>query len=210
MMLEIKITDRFSGKWMEIDEQTNAIDYLRRTCLFLSETVDSKWKWVVIALHGALYSFCILAVQGTNPYDPPPGGSGTVTRKGSKEYLISFPEALRRVQADNIVNPPVVLNDDQKKRFDLLNKILRNNFIHFTPKGQSIEISGIPEILLDSIAVIEHIVCKASSIFRLDAESKSVIEGLIKDIRSKVEAMMTTHCSEEKGKLNSTRYRGDR
>ncbi len=188
-MSEIKIsTDRFGGKWMELDEQANAINYLQRTYLFLSESVNSKWKWVVIALHSALYSFCILAVQGTNPYDLPPAGSGTVRRKGAKEYLIKFPQALKRVQSSNIVNPPVVLTGDQKRRIDLLSEILRNNFLHFTPKSQSIEISGMPEIILDSLAVIEHIVCKTSSIFRLDADSKSVIEDLIQDIRTKVDA----------------------
>jgi len=186
MLNEIKVSNRFGGKWLEIDEQANAIDYLERVYIFLLESQAAKWKWLVIALHGALYSFCILAVQGTNPYDLPPAGTGTVTRKGNKEYLIGFPEVIKRIQDSNIVNPPVILTENQGKRIELLNETLRNNFIHFTPKGQSIELSGMPEIILDSMSIIEHIAIKNSAIFGLDADCKSKLSKLIEDIKIKV------------------------
>ena len=34
---------------------------------------------------------------------------------------------------------------------------LRNDFIHFIPKGWSIEVSGIPQISIDCLAIIEFL-----------------------------------------------------
>lgn len=48
------------------DLRGNAIDYLEKTADFVREKSDYKWKWVCIALHGALYDFALLATEGTN------------------------------------------------------------------------------------------------------------------------------------------------
>lgn len=54
--------------WWQLDEKNNALDYLETAvhCMLDVERSPWAWKWVCIALHGALYSFGICALQGTN------------------------------------------------------------------------------------------------------------------------------------------------
>jgi len=73
------------GNWLHLDKTDNAIDFLEATARFLETIPDeTKWKWVSISLHGALYGFAICAVQGTCP--------NRVTYKNKGEIkLISMP-----------------------------------------------------------------------------------------------------------------------
>ena len=71
---------------LTIIAEINALDYLEKASFFISQTKEDSlwWKWVTIALHGALYSFAICACKGTDYY--------RVTYLTSKEKrkLISF------------------------------------------------------------------------------------------------------------------------
>ncbi|MFE4038238.1 hypothetical protein [Priestia sp. YIM B13489] len=50
------------------DELENAIDYLEKAAEFFENRTDKhRFKWLMITLHGALYSFGICNIQGTNP-----------------------------------------------------------------------------------------------------------------------------------------------
>ncbi len=55
-------------KYLSLTEETNALDYLEHAYQSVIETEKKKmaWKWVIIALHGALYGFAICALKGTN------------------------------------------------------------------------------------------------------------------------------------------------
>jgi hypothetical protein len=54
--------------WWRLDEKNNALDYLEMAVRSLMdvERTPWAWKWVCIALHGALYGFGVCALQGTN------------------------------------------------------------------------------------------------------------------------------------------------
>lgn len=54
--------------WWRLDEKHNALDYLEMGVRSLMEVERTPWawKWVCIALHGALYGFGVCALQGTN------------------------------------------------------------------------------------------------------------------------------------------------
>lgn len=54
------------SKHLIINEVENAIDYLEAAATFIQREDTMKWKWVVIAIHNALYSFCISCLTGTN------------------------------------------------------------------------------------------------------------------------------------------------
>lgn len=58
--------NRESPYYISIDEKENAIDSLETTVSFLNRDDNLKWKWVVIALHHSLYSFCISALEHGN------------------------------------------------------------------------------------------------------------------------------------------------
>ena len=112
--------DRF-----EINEIDNLIDNVEMVAHFLETSISYKWKWVVIALHQALYGALISALQGSDPrqtvvdrqkdsgravmlhvhkvpIDVIASSFGknkeTIRDWISNPYLISLDEALRRVK----------------------------------------------------------------------------------------------------------------
>ncbi len=56
-------------KWLRLTEEINALDYLEKASYYIRETeVDVyAWKWVILALFGALYGFAICACKGSSP-----------------------------------------------------------------------------------------------------------------------------------------------
>ena len=129
--------------YFEIDEFTNAVDYLKKAEFFLFQHDDPlRWKWVTIALVSGLYHFMICALAPDNfarvidqelmkkkDRNRLKKLSRLMTPKADKERreirnqflhsskakLISFHEALKRVQNPNYMtlnvhSQPVILS----------------------------------------------------------------------------------------------------
>ena len=143
--------ERDNLNFLSLDEKDNAINSLEMAVHFL-RSIDSDiylWKWVVIALHNAMYGFMICALTKSNYNNVCEPGK---KKRGSLGKLISFNEALRRVQSkDHILGyvntTPLALTKEQAEDVKTLSEMLRNNFEHFMPMGWSIEISGMPDLL---------------------------------------------------------------
>src|SRR5690349_21649631 len=56
------------SNYLVLNEEKNAIDYLNHALVFLEEVEKKKvsLKWFIIAFHGALYAFMLLALQKVN------------------------------------------------------------------------------------------------------------------------------------------------
>jgi hypothetical protein len=63
------MANRVKAQWLRLTEETNSLDYLEKTHLFIKQTEKdhTAWKWVILSLHGALYGFAICALKGTDP-----------------------------------------------------------------------------------------------------------------------------------------------
>ena len=172
------------GNWLHLDETDNAIDFLEATARFLETIPDeTKWKWVSISLHGALYGFAICAIQGTSPK--------RVTKKGDI-WLIPMREALKRCQSQRwmgqYTNSKVLsLSDDEKCATEKLRQDLRNNFAHFKPGSWSLEITPMPDIISHVLRVIEFLVLESGNIM-LDGEQVNRVKHAAKRIRTAVES----------------------
>ncbi|MFX0195729.1 MAG: hypothetical protein ACFFCW_06365 [Candidatus Hodarchaeota archaeon] len=155
--------------YLRTDEKENSVDSLEMVARLAAEIKTTGktglWKWVIISLFNALYGFCICAIQGTDYHQVMKRDrKGKVTNK-----LISFPEALKRAQQDTwmrqyIDSRTLSLTRDQKDSIKRLREDLRNNFEHFTPKGWSIEVSGMPKIVSDTLDVIEFLALSSRNI----------------------------------------------
>lgn len=168
------------AKYLRFTEETNALDYLIRTGQFIKETESDllAWKWVVISLHGSLYGFAICACKGTTP--------DNVMFRAKKGYdkLISFDKALQLCQDPNrmkmlIHSQPLILTDSQKNSIRLLKKELRNNFEHYSPKGWSIEVHGLPQIAIDTLAVIKFLATETYTHVNLNQSQIKKIKSMV-------------------------------
>ncbi|MGC6423506.1 MAG: hypothetical protein ACON4O_00805 [Lentimonas sp.] len=140
-------------EYIEFNEATNAIDYLSKVPFFLKESKEKRteWKWVVIALHGALYGLAICCVRGTNP-EP--------LRKGN--WLKPLGNILKMCQNPEIMKSehnrtPLEMTEQEAKSIDRLKKEIRNNFEHYSPHTWYLSESLLLSITDDTLNVIEKL-----------------------------------------------------
>jgi hypothetical protein len=148
-----------SSKYIEVTEETNGLDYLEKAISFIktAENDPIDWKWVFLAVHGALYSFLICALTGTNRPD-----QVCVTNKAGKKKLIGFAEALARCQDSDWMNfggftRVLELSEEQKYALRLITDEFRNPFVHYKPTAWLIELEGIPELVAQALEVIRFV-----------------------------------------------------
>ncbi len=167
---------RPTAKWLRLTEEKNALDYLEKAAYFIKKTSEDyvNWKWVILGLHGALYGFAISACRTTDSLR-------ATTKKGK---LISFWQALKLCQDHNHMkmlmrSKPLVLSQSQKESIDQLKNDFRNEFEHFTPKGWSIEVHGMPKIAIDALETIRFLALETNTFVHLSPTERTHVESLI-------------------------------
>jgi len=139
---------------------------------FYKSHLKHKWKWFIICLHDALYSFCICAIKGTNP-----------DRVMRGQNLVSAREALIRCQSDAYMQQYVhsakleMTNDEEEMVAELLGWV-RDNLAHFSPKLWSIEIAWIKRVVKPTARVIKFLALESGNVRMTDSERQRVIRAL--------------------------------
>lgn len=131
------------GKYLILDENHNALDYLIQSLVFLAQVEQNLFylKWFVISFHGAVYAFMLLVLQARDQqliYEILP--NHLASNKKKKEFdpfdgkLISFLTAYKYLKSSQKaeVKPFLAANRHDKCMKELNNK-LRSQMIHFKP-----------------------------------------------------------------------------
>ena len=165
-----------TGNWIEFDERSNATDYLEMTAFFLENLPEAtKWKWVVISLHQALYAFLICALRG--------GNWRSVLDKNDR--LIGIWEALRRAKDQIYMTPvagtPLVTTPDEDQAVQLLVSEFRNGFEHFIPVSWVIDARMVSGQILGQVLRIVRFVALQSGpfVFADDGEERRRVENVL-------------------------------
>jgi hypothetical protein len=154
------LTDLDREIYLDTDEQEEFIDSIEHTALLAAwlEEDLKKWKWLILSLHAAVQGACVCALRGHDT-----AGVSVLTKASGKalwKWLdgdsrqTPTPDApdqrlaepwllLQRVRDPQYLPPPHTLDVDADvaKDLDRLNA-LRNEFIHFVPKGLSLGVGG--------------------------------------------------------------------
>lgn len=188
-------------EYLRVDEREDAINALEHA----AHTVESlekhplDWKRVIIAIHNALQGALVCTLSGTH-------GTGALNDKSMKEMWKWFEASRTDSNArypKEWLAPPIVLYERAKKP-DYMSEFgglplktteeqdadvgrlnnLRRGFMHFTPKGWSIETAGLPRIILNATIIIETLlVSHPANTFRIDPKDKARIEHAIGKLR---------------------------
>jgi hypothetical protein len=167
-------------EYLRFTEESNALDYLEKTIEFIRhvETNPTDWKWAIISLHGSLYSFLICALKGTNP------DNVLICKKKEKPRLISFPDALKRCQDESYMvmtvnSKTLQVSPDQERSIGFIHEHFRNAFAHYQPCLWSIELHGMPKIVMDGLDVVRFVSLETGNYIHLTAEDRNKIETLV-------------------------------
>lgn len=171
---------------IDFTEESNAIDYLEKAYYFLTliKQEPTNWKWVILALHGALYGFAICALKGIHD---------DLVYSGKNSRVESLDGTLRKCQNSQIMSRficgrPLVLTTSQKASIEKMTKDLRNPFAHYEPGIWIILTEGLPHILNDVLDVIlflaiktgtnSHVALKRREIERLIGDCKAALKEI--------------------------------
>ena len=192
---------RPEGQWIETDAALEAVLGLEMVSEQLTKVSINHyyWKWVILALHNSLQGFMVLALRGLNNVN-------ILTKKCAEEWLAAyeqgrprdpnpkladFPELYRSIKSgrmqlysnSKIFKPNNTQNFSVKK----LNS-LRNEFIHFVPKIWALEISGLPQIIMDCISIISFLAFDCGNVIWHDTTLDQRTRELIEQISGQVAA----------------------
>jgi len=179
--------------WLRTDEIEEAISALEMLAEVAPSIIEDsyRWKWIIISLHNALQGFMVLALRQ---------GNGLLVLKDNiaKQWLKAHREGVKCPveKLDNFLNLYKKVKSDYmlfysySRKFEatpnhdravkMLNE-LRNEFIHFVPKGWSLKLTGLPEICLFCLEVIEFLGWKSENILWYeDIQQKRAISALKK------------------------------
>ena len=153
--------------YLRTNEQEEAVRSLEwaETQAQLIANEPYHWKWVFIALHNAAQGFMVLALWNGN-------GLLTLRPKIATKWLTAYENGgpFPTEKLDEFLNLYAKVKDagnfhtkgsgpfNGKHSHDLsLDKLnsIRNEFIHFTPKGWSLELAGLPGICLDVLELMQ-------------------------------------------------------
>jgi len=182
-------------QYLRFTAEMNALDYLERAEEFIKQTESNMnaWKWVIIALHGALYGFAITACMSTNFH------SVTKPTKKGRRHLISFDEAIKKCQNKAMMGTLIggealQLSESQKDSIRKLKKALRNNFEHSIPGSWLIEIHGLPQIAIDVLDVIRFLAVETFRYQHLNTSQRRRVKSIVYQSKRLLRKSTTIPC----------------
>ena len=149
------------------------------------------WKWMIVGAHSALQGAMVCALVDTT-------GTSILTKKSAiemlrwldadtatrgphpDERLADFGELIKRCIASDLL----VLTPTQRKDIRRLHDHFRNNFVHFTPKGWSIEKAGLPRIVGAATDAAEVLMQQHNVIVHMDEDQQQRLTDAMTTVRS--------------------------
>jgi len=201
-MKALESTEGPEGHWVSTNELNEAIKALEMVRDFLTKVTKDEyyWKWVIIVLHNCLQNFMVCALKGTNGLTPLKDNGKKwlkAYRNGFKNgypknypSLDRFPNLYKKIKSEKMLrftnSRKFCSQGQQDWSVNRLNE-LRNYFVHFTPGGWCLEVSGLPKIVEDCIAVIEFLAFESHNMLYYEENMQNKIGKLIKEIRCEID-----------------------
>jgi hypothetical protein len=170
--------------YLPTDEESAAANAMRMAAQFASELAEDLhlWRWVIIALHNAAQGVMGLSLRHGNgllalsdesyaawmsAYDrnEPPAPEKL------DNYLNLYKKVKHKQWGQVGGNTRFTPNGTEGADIKRLNS-LRNEFIHFTPKGWGLEVTGLPRIALATARLISFLGLETTNVFWHTAEAR--------------------------------------
>lgn len=191
--------------YFRTDEYEEAVTALESVAEWSNRVGDqiTYWRWVVLALHNAVQGFMVLALRGSDGLRPLRDDVAEAWLKAYREggeypieKLDSFLNLYKKIKTDLMIffvhSRKFKPTGPQTQSIKQLNS-LRNQFIHFLPRSWLIEVSGLPQICLDCIKIIEFLAWECGNIYWNDQVMKTRTETALRDAKATLEHLNTIY-----------------
>jgi hypothetical protein len=170
--------------YLRTDEEFEAANAMEMAAQFASRLEEDLhlWRWVIIALHNAAQGVMVLSLRHGNGLlalsDESYSAWIAAYQKGETpppEKLDNYLNLYKKVKhkewgqvGGNTRFVPAGTEGGDIKRLNSL----RNEFIHFTPKGWSLEADGLPRIALATARLISFLALETTNVFWHTSEAR--------------------------------------
>lgn len=151
--------------WLRTDERQDALASLKLFIESVSKTKSdiSYWKWAIISLHSATQSIMAFHLSFGNNLlvmSQEDAEAWLSAHESGGNYpetkMDNFLNLYKKIKKHDVVGFKFIPEAQQGRSIKTLNR-LRNEFVHFMPKGWSLELSGIDEICFDCLQIIKKL-----------------------------------------------------
>ena len=148
-----------SDKYIRFDEFEDVLASVELVALlapFVREQ-PQYWKWIIVGAHSALQGAMVCAyVDSSGTSILKKKSRGKKRKQPNHEgQLADFEDLLKCCVRGSHTCEPLVLTYQQRRDIRRLHREFRNNFIHFIPKGWSIEKVVLPRIIRAALDAAE-------------------------------------------------------
>ena len=176
--------------YVRTDKVNEVVDNACQCAAFCRE-LDARplaWKWVAISGSMMVQSACVLALTDAATSNAYIVGDIETYLNGRKrdQDLAAFGTLVERVSTKPVVTSPV--GGQTAERVTLLHTRIRNPFQHFRSDGWSFEVSGLPDCVLATCDLVQHLVLDhPGPTIRLSREQSDLLATSISSIRDHME-----------------------
>lgn len=189
--------------WLRTDEYEEVGTTLRACRKFIefAKTDITYWKWVFIALHNAVQGCMVIALthsDGLGALNPKQERLWRKAHANSenlppmREKLLSFLELYERTKQKESLPSSTktrfVPRGTQGRSMKKLNQI-RDEFIHFTPKGWALNLCGAPQVAIDCLEVAAFLVAHSGRFCIHASYQEGELINLIRDLQTDLEPL---------------------
>ncbi|MEW8684574.1 MAG: hypothetical protein AB2556_02080 [Candidatus Thiodiazotropha sp.] len=183
------------SEWMRTDEREDVLSSLKMFNDSMTKAVyeEAYWKWSVISLHSSLQSLMAFHLGFGNDLlvmRQEDAEAWLEAHENETDYpevkMDGFLNLYKKIKKHEILGYKFSPQGQEGKSVKRINT-LRNEFIHFMPKGWSIEVAYMIEVFTDCLNVIERLGSELAMRWE-DEEQKNIFEGLVKDAKGKASA----------------------
>lgn len=162
-----------------------------------------RWKWAIIALHSAVQGFLVLALKGSAGLDVLTKDEARVWTEAVKRgeprpgnrldtYLNLYKKSKGKRMLKYVHSRPFKPTGTQSTSIKKLNS-LRNEFVHFIPKGWLLEVSGLPQIFDDCLALVAFLGWESNNVIWYKDENKKRAAKALGSAQKVVAALAGTY-----------------
>jgi hypothetical protein len=148
--------------YLRTDEREDLISSLKLVRLSVQQCADDLqyWKWALIGAHSSLQAAIVFHLSFGSDLlvaKPEHAKKWLEAYRENADYpdmhMDYFMELYRKAKAEDVLGFRLLATESQDANVKRLLGF-RNDFIHFMPKGWSIELAGLPAICIDSLNIV--------------------------------------------------------
>lgn len=170
--------------YLRTDEESEVANALRLAARLAAELEADPmlWRWIIIAIHNAAQGMMVLSLRHGNGFLALTDECFKATMEAHNndsqhppQKLDTYMNLYNKVKSPNTGqvggNKRFVPSGTQGSSIKRLNSF-RNEFSHFTPKGWSLELDGLPRICRDVASLISFLGWRTQNVFWHDDQAR--------------------------------------